>query len=267
MGPNGNIQIDYQPPKGAAGNLQVINQWATNFTTTYPVNVIVTAGFEAANACKQATSRQTNPTPVVFASVGDPVGCDLVASIQNPGGNLIGCSNMQTDPAVMKNRVTVMQTKLQPTRVGVIGNNPVGNPVCPIDEAMDQALIALNNANITAAPKTLGQWSPSDFQSVQAVSTKLGPLKALGVDVLLVCSDPVAAANVDNVIDAAHNMKMKTTHEFKEPVIGSHHGDHCYGPNFPQLFSQAAWYVYQILTNDADPSTLAVYLPSQYDEM
>jgi len=135
VGPNGNIQIDYQPPKGAAGNLQVINQWATNFTTTYPVNVIVTAGFEAANACKQATSRQTNPTPVVFASVGDPVGCNLVASIQNPGGNLIGCSNMQTDPAVMKNRVTVMQTKLQPTKVGVIGNNPVGNPVCPIDEA------------------------------------------------------------------------------------------------------------------------------------
>ena len=53
VGPNGNIQIDYQPPKGAAGNLQVINQWATNFTTTYPVNVIVTAGFEAANASKQ----------------------------------------------------------------------------------------------------------------------------------------------------------------------------------------------------------------------
>src|SRR5271166_1267769 len=147
LGPKGNIQIQYQPPGGAAGDLQVINQWATNFTTTDPVDVIVTAGFEATYACKQATSLQDDPTPVVFASVGDPVGCKLVASIPKPGGNLIGCSNMQTDPGVMKDRVAVMQNKLRPKKVGVIGNNTVGNPVCPIDEAMDQALTALKNAN------------------------------------------------------------------------------------------------------------------------
>ena len=134
-------------------------------------------GFEAADACKRETSKQANPTPVVFASVGDPVGCKLVASIQNPSGNLIGCSNMQTHPGVMKDRVNVMQTTLQPTKVGVIGNNPVGKPVCPIDEVMDQALTALKNANIPTAPKALGQWSASDFQSVQAVQNKLVALK------------------------------------------------------------------------------------------
>jgi ABC-type uncharacterized transport system substrate-binding protein len=254
--------IDYEPPGGAAGDVPTLQNTAQQFVTT-GVDIIVTAGTEAAQACKTVTATQLIPTPVVFASVGDPVTCKLVKTIGTPGGNLTGCSNMQTDPNVVALRIKSLN-KMKPKMVGVIGNDPPANPVCPIDPAIDQARTALGAA---AAPKNLGQWSPSDFQSVQAVSTKLGPLKALGVDVLLVCSDPVAAANVDNVIDAAHNMKMKTTHEFKEPVIGSHHGDHCYGPNFPQLFSQAAWYVYQILTNDADPSTLAVYLPSQYDEM
>jgi hypothetical protein len=177
---------------------------------------------------------------------------------------------MQTDPTVVAERANWLKTSMKPTKVGVIGNDPPANPVCPIDAAINQAFIALGSANINipyALPKNLGQWSPSDFQSVGAVSAKLGPLKAQGVDVLLVCSDPVVAVNVDNVINAAHQMNMKTMHEFKEPVTGSHHGDHCYGPNFPLLFSQAAWYVYHILSNDADPSTLAIYLPSQYDQV
>jgi putative ABC transport system substrate-binding protein len=53
------------------------------------VDVILTNGTPGAMAAKQATST----IPIVFTSVGDPVGSGLVASLAHPGGNLTGFSN------------------------------------------------------------------------------------------------------------------------------------------------------------------------------
>ena len=49
-------------------------------------DVIITAGTAAAAAAKAATTT----IPIVFATVGDPVGSGLVASLARPGGNLTG---------------------------------------------------------------------------------------------------------------------------------------------------------------------------------
>jgi putative ABC transport system substrate-binding protein len=50
------------------------------------VDVIVTGGTQSVLALKQATSI----IPIVFATVADPVGIGLVASLARPGGNLTG---------------------------------------------------------------------------------------------------------------------------------------------------------------------------------
>jgi len=49
-------------------------------------DVIVTASSAAVAACKKATSS----IPIVFATVGDPVGQGFVASLGRPGGNITG---------------------------------------------------------------------------------------------------------------------------------------------------------------------------------
>ena len=57
------------------------------------VEVIVTAGGPvSALAAKDATQKQKdgNRTPVVFTTVTDPIGCGLVKSLSQPGGNLTG---------------------------------------------------------------------------------------------------------------------------------------------------------------------------------
>src|SRR5262249_13978639 len=53
------------------------------------VDVIVTYATPPVLAAKQATS----VIPIVFASVADPVGTGLVASLARPGGNATGMSN------------------------------------------------------------------------------------------------------------------------------------------------------------------------------
>src|SRR4030095_5464077 len=39
----------------------------------------------------------TTTVPIVMASVGEPVGAGLVASLARPGGNVTGFSNLQTE--------------------------------------------------------------------------------------------------------------------------------------------------------------------------
>jgi len=54
------------------------------------VDVLVVPSTTAAQAAKQATTT----IPIVMATVNDPVGSGLVASLARPGGNITGLSNM-----------------------------------------------------------------------------------------------------------------------------------------------------------------------------
>jgi putative ABC transport system substrate-binding protein len=244
------VFIDYQPEDGAAGKPDRYASVASQFVTTNPVDVIVTAGTAAALACKSATSS----IPIVFASAGDPLDSGLVSSLTRPGGNVTGCSNMQVDQAAVDNRISVMRTKLNPKKVGVIGNN--NPPVRPIEKALDLASRRLQDAGI---PAVVAHLRPTDFQSNQTIKAALTPLQQQGVDVLLVCSDPLLSANAQNLIQAAHELGMRTMHEFREHV-DVHGGDRSCGPSFTGLFSQAADMVHQILSG-THPGDIPVYQP------
>jgi putative tryptophan/tyrosine transport system substrate-binding protein len=249
------VSIDYQPKDGAGGKPDTYASAANQFVTTNPVDVIVTAGTAAAQACRSATSS----IPIVFASAGDPVGCGLVQSLAKPGGNVTGCSNMQLDQAAMDNRISKMRTKLNPTKVGVIGNN--NPPVDPIDSALNLAARRLQHVDM---PSVVGHLRPTDFQNSQTIKEALTPLRQQGVDVLLVCSDPLLSANAGNLIQAAHDLGMRTMHEFREHV-DVHGGDRSFGPSFEGLFSKAADMVDQILSGTR-AGDIPVYQPSTFEE-
>jgi putative ABC transport system substrate-binding protein len=57
------------------------------------VDVIVTSGTPAALAAKKATKT----IPIVFASVGNPVGSGIVDSLAQPGANVTGLSSFTGD--------------------------------------------------------------------------------------------------------------------------------------------------------------------------
>jgi putative tryptophan/tyrosine transport system substrate-binding protein len=81
------VAIDY---RWAEGREERYAELAAEFVRL-KVDVIVTSGTPAVMASKRATST----IPIVFATAGDPVGTNLVASLARPGGNVTGFINVE----------------------------------------------------------------------------------------------------------------------------------------------------------------------------
>ena len=78
-----NLIFDF---RSAEGHLERLPQIAVDFVKTNP-DVIV-AGFGTATA--EAAQTATASIPIVFTSVGDPIGSGIVKSLNRPGGNITG---------------------------------------------------------------------------------------------------------------------------------------------------------------------------------
>src|SRR4051812_14618912 len=80
-----NVAVEY---RWAEGHLDRLPALAIDFVKRN-VNVIVTtAGSEL------AAKNATNSIPIVFQTGGDPVAQGIVASLNRPGGNITGVTNM-----------------------------------------------------------------------------------------------------------------------------------------------------------------------------
>jgi putative ABC transport system substrate-binding protein len=86
-----NVVVEYGFAENQAGRLAVL---ATDFVRRR-VAVIVAAGAPAALAAKAATAT----IPIVFGTSGDPVALGLVSSLNRPGANLTGYTDLSTELA------------------------------------------------------------------------------------------------------------------------------------------------------------------------
>jgi len=102
------------------------------------VDVVATYGTPGTAAAKQATST----IPIVFASVGDPVGAGVVASLARPGGNVTGLSN-QTADLVGKRLDLLREVVPGLRRLAILVN--IGNPT-----------VVLEMGEVKAAAPTFG---------------------------------------------------------------------------------------------------------------
>jgi putative tryptophan/tyrosine transport system substrate-binding protein len=103
------------------------------------VDVVVTGGTQSVLALKQATSI----IPIVFATVADPVGIGLVASLARPGGNLTGV-NFFSAELVAKRLDTLHELVPKAARVAVFIN--------PSDAARAEVL----RTDVQAAARAIG---------------------------------------------------------------------------------------------------------------
>jgi putative tryptophan/tyrosine transport system substrate-binding protein len=74
--------------RSAEGHPERLSQLARELVRGSPDVLIAGFGTLTAQAAKAATIT----SPIVFTTVGDPVGAGLVASLGRPGGNVTGLS-------------------------------------------------------------------------------------------------------------------------------------------------------------------------------
>ena len=195
-----------------------------------PVDVIVTWGTPATLAAKQATAT----IPIVMGAIGDPVAVGIVPSLAHPGGNVTGFSSQSLE---LEEKRFELLRELVPgmTRVVMLGN--IGNLYA--DFAMKRM-------------KTLVDAAGLKFQGVKidptnALESGLDVVRRENPDGVLVVAVP--AFNSPRVIRPmtafmAAN-RLPAIYPYREHVEAG--GLIAYGPNYDELFRQAAGYVDRIL--------------------
>jgi len=83
----------------------------------------------------QSVLNETKDIPIVFTSVTDPVGANLVDSMENPGGNVTGTSD--THPEAMQKTLSFMTDEVGVESIGMIYNAGEQNSVTQVEKVKE----------------------------------------------------------------------------------------------------------------------------------
>src|SRR5262245_31323002 len=207
------------------------------------VDVIVTAG-PPVFAAKQATS----VIPIVFATVADPLGSGLVASLARPGGNVTGLS--LTSPELASKRLELLREVVPGfRRLAIMANSDYPPAVRELDE-VDMAAHPLGIETIASIIRQVADIAPA-FEVLKGRT-----------DALYVVGESLTSANQIRINSFALAARLPTMHPNRERLETG--GLVSYGPNFPGLYRRAGDFVDKILRG-AKPSDIPVEQPTKFD--
>ncbi|MCA1319561.1 ABC transporter substrate-binding protein [Bacillus tianshenii] len=173
-----NVKYDVQIAQGEMSNSQTI---AGNFVAD-EVDLIFANSTPSAQSALQATK----DIPIVFTSVTDPVGAELVESFDKPGDNITGTSD--THPDALSSTVDFMTGEIGAKSIGVLYNAGEQNSVVQVEalkelvEAKGAKLVEASVSNSAevkqAAESFIGRvdaiYIPTDNTVVSAFQTVVG---------------------------------------------------------------------------------------------
>jgi putative tryptophan/tyrosine transport system substrate-binding protein len=110
-----NLDVAYRSAEGQSERLGLL---AAELAAAKPDVLVAGFGSLTANALKAATST----IPIVFASVGDPIGLGLVASLSRPGGNVTSVTSQASD--VVGKRLQIFEELVAGKRTLAVLLNP-----------------------------------------------------------------------------------------------------------------------------------------------
>jgi putative ABC transport system substrate-binding protein len=238
---NRNIRIDY---RWAGGDSEKAQAFARELIGMTP-SVIVTS----TNQVTETVRRETQSIPIVFASLGDPVGSGLVASLNRPGGNVTG---FPVFVEAMGGKWLELIKEIAPRveRVGFIFH-PDAAPHVGLLRAAQSAAPALN---VKLLPLPV-----HDAGEIAAAITAFASEADGG---LAVASHAVTFSNRDLLVSLAARYRLPTV--FGEPNWAESGGLLSYGSDIAELFRGAASYV-DLILKGAKPAELPVQLPTKFD--
>ncbi len=187
----------------------------------------------------QAVAQKISDVPVLFTAVTDPLGAELVASLEAPGANVTGTSDANP---VKEQLELVKQVVPDAKTVGVVYNSGEANSVTQVAWLKEIAPTLGLEIKESAAPTT---------------AAVLQATEALGdVDAIYVPTDNTVVSSMGALVGVAETKQI--------PVFGAEAGTvvagaiATYGISYFELGRQTGEQAVRILTEGADPATMPV---------
>ena len=236
----------YYEHRSAEGDPKRLAALADELVQLKPDVLVAGWGTLAPKALRAATET----IPIVFSTVGDPIGAGLVQTLWRPGGNATGLSGQSTE---LKGK------QLQLMLMCIPGQHVIGvllNPDTPYSAlALKQLKTAADGQDIQL--KTLEVRSPAEF-----TGAGMDALVASGVTSLFIIEDPLMASLRTIVIGQANRLRLPTMSGLTEYARSG--GLMTYGSGGRKdQYRRTAEYVDKILKG-ANPSDLPVEQPTQF---
>jgi putative ABC transport system substrate-binding protein len=237
-----NLLFEY---RSADGRPERLGALAMELVQATPDVLVAGFGTLAAKAAKAATTT----IPVVFTTVGDPLGAEIVESLSRPGGNVTGLTDQARD---------LQGKRLQLLLQLIPGKNDIAvllNPDTPFSR------LALEEAK-TAAEFGHVRLRVLEGRSADQITARMEePARAASAG-LLILEDPLIYSMRGKIAGLAMQSGWPTMWVYRDSVEAG--GLISYGPDRRQIYRRAAELVDKILKG-AKPDELPVEQPTKFE--
>jgi putative ABC transport system substrate-binding protein len=237
-----NLEFTY---RSADGRPELLGSLAAELVNIRPDVLVAGFGTLPARAAKAATSK----IPIVFASVGDPVGAGLINSLSRPGGNVTGVTSEASD--VVGKRLQVLDDLVPGKRTVAV----LMNPDTPF------SLLALRELKAAAA-ETAQPIRVFEARTTDQVVAGVDAAAESGAAGLLTLEDALLASTRRQIAARAITTRLPIVYGSRAfPGAG---GLISYRVDRRQMYRRAAEYVDMILKG-RNPAELPVEQPTKFE--
>jgi putative ABC transport system substrate-binding protein len=236
-----NVAIEY---RSAEGQYDRLPELAADLVQRQVKVIVATGGTGPALAVKALTST----IPIVFTGE-DPVKAGLVASLNQPGGNVTGVSVLTTD--IGSKRLGLLHELVPNATTIALLHNPKGPDVERHLQDVQSAARSLGKQI-----RVLNAVNEGEIDAAFVVMARARP------DALLLSPDPFLTSRRDQVVTLANHYKLLALYEWREfAIVG---GLASYGPSHTEPYRLVGIYTGRILKG-AKPADLPVIQSTKFE--
>ncbi|MGG0655086.1 ABC transporter substrate binding protein [Rummeliibacillus pycnus] len=233
------LKVDYQT-EIAQGDPS-LNTTAANNLVGSGVDLI----FANSTPSAQAVAAATSDIPIIFTSVTDAVGAELVKTMEKPGGNVTG--TVDTHPDAIPNTVKFLSEQLGAKKVGMVFNSGEQNSRAQVDSVKKEA----KKVGITIVEASVS----TSAEVKQATESLVGK-----VDAFYIITDNTVVSALESVLDVANDKKMPVMVGELDSVKRGGFG--AYGFSYYDIGYEAGQKAVEILKDGKKPADISVAYPA-----
>lgn len=233
--------LDVEFVEKNAQNDQSMNTTIAQSLVSEGVDLIFANSTPSAQAAKSATA----DIPILFTSVTDAVGAELIESMEAPGGNVTGTVDLHPD--TIANTVAFLKDELGAKKVGTVYNTGEQNSVAQVKQVkalLEEAGIELVEAAVSTSAEVK-----------TATESLVGQ-----VDSFYIITDNTVVSALESVIDVANSNKLPVMVGELDSVKRGGLG--AYGFEYYDIGYEAGQMAVKILKGEATPSEIPAAYPA-----